>query len=456
MWQPALRKGTKPIYEQLIEGLERDVASGVLAPGGQLPPQRDLAYRLKIGIGTVTKVYAEARRRGLLTATVGRGSFVAGQKSSPLQPDAVIDFSRNISTFAPAVARLGDALAAIRRRADLADHLAYAPPAGMTSHRQAGAKWIASSVDFVDADWRRLIVCEGGQHAMALAFASLCKAGDTVMTEAATFFGMKSLAEHLGLRLQGLKMDEQGLLPEALDRAAAAGAKVLYTIPTLQNPTGRMMSLKRRGEIAAIARKRDLVVVEDDVYGPFAHGDGGGPAIAALAPERTFYVTSLSKAIAPGLRCGYLLTPDEYRLERVIRAVRAFSYAPASFGTLIGTQWIEEGAAAEIAAAVRSDVVTRTELAVRILGKAVEGPHTKAAPHIWLAMSELRAERVASAALRGGVAVTPASAPIVDAKEISGLRWCIGAPANLATLERGLKVVADALTDTPDTLRSVV
>jgi DNA-binding transcriptional MocR family regulator len=456
MWHPALRQGSKPIHDQLIDALARDVASGALATGTRLPPQRDLAYRLKIGVGTVTKVYAEARRRGLLTATVGRGSFIAGQTAPADDRDTLIDFSHNLSPFAPATARLGDALAALRRRADLADHLSYAPPAGMTSHRQAGAKWIASSADSVNADWRRLIVCGGGQHAMTLAFASLCKSGDTVMTEAATFFGMKTLAEQLGIRLQGLKMDEQGLLPDALDRAAAAGAKILYTIPTLQNPTGRLMGLKRRSEIAAIARKRDLIVVEDDVYAPFARGDGGAPAVAALAPERTFYIASLSKMIAPGLRCGYLLTPDEERFERVIRTVRAFSYSPAAFGALIGTQWIEDGTADAIAATVKRDVVARLELATRVLGQAIEGPHVKAAPHVWLPMNELKAERVAGAALRGGVAVTPPSAPIVDAREIAGLRLCIGAPADIAALERGLRVVADALSDTPRNVRGVV
>jgi DNA-binding transcriptional MocR family regulator len=71
-------------------------------------------------------------------------------------------------------------------------------------------------------------------------------------------------------------------------------------------------------------------------------------------------------------------------------------------------------------------------------------------------MSELKAERVAGAALRGGVAVTPPSAPIVDATEISGLRLCIGAPRDMAALERGLKVVAEALAGMPDTSRAVV
>ena len=120
MWHPAVRKGAKPIYEQLIEGLERDVTSGVLATGAQLPPQRDLAYRLKIGVGTVTKVYAEARRRGLLTATVGRGSFIAGPSDSATQSDGnrTIDFSRNITPRHAAAARLGDALSSLRRRSD--------------------------------------------------------------------------------------------------------------------------------------------------------------------------------------------------------------------------------------------------------------------------------------------------------------------------------------------------
>jgi DNA-binding transcriptional MocR family regulator len=457
MWHPTLRKGTKPIYEQLIEGLEHDVAKGVLSPGHQLPPQRDLAYRLKIGVGTVTKVYAEARRRGLLTATVGRGSFIAGpsDEATKADGDRMIDFSRNLSPTAAAATHLAETLSTLRRRGDLTDHLSYAPPAGMTAHRQAAAKWLASSAGFT-ADWQRLVICGGGQQAMTLAFAALCKAGDTVMTESATFFGMRALADQLGIRLQGLKMDAQGLTPEALDRAAASGAKILYTIPALQNPTGRIMGAKRRADIAAIARKRDLIVVEDDVYTPFVRGEHDLPALATLIPERTFYIATLSKVIAPGLRCGYLLAPNDEHLDRVIRAVRAFSYAPAAFGALIGTQWIEDGIAQTIAAGVKREIALRTELAAKILGKAIEGPHAKVSPHVWLPMSELTAERVAGAALRAGVSVTPPSAPIVDATEISGLRLCIGAPRDMTTLERGLKIVADALTGTPDTARAVV
>src|SRR5262249_36537258 len=162
-----------------------------------------------------------------------------------------------------------------------------------------------------------------GQHAMALAFSSLCRAGDTVLTEAATFAGMKTLAEQFALRLEGVAMDEQGLLPDALDRAAARGAKVLYAIPTLQNPTGRMMSANRGAAAAAAPRRGDLSIVEAAISAPFVP-DAQRPApLSAAARERAFYITSLSKLIAGGLRCGYMLTPDSAAFERIVRSVRA-------------------------------------------------------------------------------------------------------------------------------------
>ena len=446
MWQPKLRRGEMPIHEQLIDALARDVSAGALPPGAQLPPQRDLAYALKISIGTVTKVYAEARRRGLLTAHVGRGSFVAGAGPDRGPSDEPIDFLHNVVTHGAAPARLDAALQAIRKRSDIAAHIGYAPPLGFEAHRRAGARYLREFIGF-DADWRRLLVCQGGQHAMALAFASLCRPGDTVLTEAATFAGMKTLAEQLGLRLLGLGMDEQGLTPDALDRGAAAGAKILYTIPTLQNPTGRLMGAKRRGEIAAIARRRNITIVEDDIYAPFVADQQRPAPLSTHAPERSFHIASLSKAIAPGLRCGYMVAPDAAALDRVERGVRAFSYAPSSFGPLIGTQWIEDGTAHEIRDSARRSVAERLTIARRVLGLAIEGPHLSFAPHIWLPMSDLAAERVAGRALRQGVAITPPSVPIVDAAQISGVRLCIGAPADVASLERGLKIVQGALSD---------
>ena len=449
-WRPEIAEGPEPLYERLVSALRADIASGVLGPGDKVPPQRDLAHRMGIGLGTVTRAYAEATRRGLLRAQVGSGSYVSMAENPGVGPaSGPVDMTRTTIPAGPAATRLSATLAQLRRRPDLLEHLAYAPPEGFEAHRRAGAAWLQRAAGLHTADWRRLVCTGGGQQAMALVFGHLCRPGDTVMTEAATFFGFKSLAEVLGLKLQGLAMDSEGLLPEAVDRAAATGLRVLYLMPTLQNPTTRLMSPARRAEIAAVARRRDLLLVEDDSYAVYGPGPAN-PPIATLAPERSWYVGALSKGLAPGLRAGFLVAPSETEVDRLIRRIHALYYAPAGLGSLVGTQWIEDGTADDIAAETRAEFARRLTLAREVLGDALETPPLPATPHIWLPMDELAAERVAARAHRSGVEVTPPSAPLVDPALCSGLRLCLGGAQDLSTLERGLRVVASALGTGPD------
>ena len=163
-WSPVLPAGDAPIYERLVELLRADIASGHLTAGARLPPQRDLAHRLGLGLGTVTRAYVEAEKAGLVEAHVGRGSFVRGGAAArpPSSPDnSLINLAQNIAPCRPAQARLADTLARLRRRGDLTDHLAYAPVAGMEAHRRAGAAWLERSAGLVGADWSRLVVCAG-------------------------------------------------------------------------------------------------------------------------------------------------------------------------------------------------------------------------------------------------------------------------------------------------------
>jgi len=456
-WTPTLPPGDAPLYERLLDALRADIASGALADGARLPPQRDLAHRLGLGLGTVTRAYVEAEKAGLIQGHVGRGSFVRGPGGARPEPAAngPIDLARNIAPLAPAQARLSETLGRLRRRADLLDHLAYAPPAGLETQRRAAAAWLSRSAGLAGADWTRLVVCSGAQQALNLAFGAVARPGDTVLCESSTFYGVKALAEHAGYRLEGLPMDADGVLPDALDAAAARGtARVVALQPTLQNPTGRIMSAARRAEIVAVARARDLWLVEDDIYAIYA--PGAPPPLAVLAPERTFYVSGASKSLAPGLRTGFLVTPPGEALDRVLRAVRALAYAPPNFGGLIATQWIEEGVADQIAAESVAEMAARMVLARQVLGTAIEAPASPSAPHVWLAMPELDAERVAGRALRGGVELTPPGAPIVAPGLETGVRICLGATAERGELERGLRVVADALIGADERSRATI
>ncbi len=456
-WTPTLPPGQTPLYERLLDALRADIASGRLNDGDRLPPQRDLAHRLGLGLGTVTRAYVEAEKAGLVQGHVGRGSFVRGATAAPLRviPNGPINLAQNTAPPQAAAERLQDALIKLRRRPDLLEHLAYAPAAGLETQRRAGAAWLARTGGLVGADWTRLVCCAGAQQGLALALGALARPGDTVLCEASTYQGVKAIAEHNGYRLNGLAMDAEGLRPDALEAAAREGARVAVLLPTLQNPTGRIMSARRRDEIVAVARKHDLWLVEDDIYAVYAGADHP-PPLAVLAPERTFHVSGVSKSLAPGLRAGYLVAPPGDHLERVLRAVRALAYAPPAFGGLIATQWIEDGAADAIVAEVVTEMTGRMAMAREILGAAMEAPASPSCPHVWLPMSELEAERLAGRALRGGVEVTPPDAPVVAAGLDTGVRLCLGAAADRDELERGLRGVAAALSGVDERSRAVI
>jgi DNA-binding transcriptional MocR family regulator len=458
-WTPTLPPGAAPLYERLLDALRADIASGVLNDGDRLPPQRDLAHRLGLGLGTVTRAYVEAEKAGLVQGHVGRGSFVRSGTAASRTPAAAssgpINLAQNIAPQRAAADHLVEALAKLRRRPDLLDHLAYAPLAGLETQRRAGAAWLARSGKLEGVDWTRLICCAGAQQGLALALGALARPGDTVLCEASTYQGVKAIAEYGGLRLRGLAMDAEGVRPDALEAAARDGARVAALLPTLQNPTGRIMSLRRREEIVAVARKHDLWLVEDDIYAVYA-GPNHPPPLAVLAPERVFHVSGVSKSLAPGLRAGYLVAPPGEHLDRVLRAARALTYAPPALGGLIATQWIEDGTADLIAAAGVAETTTRLAMALEILGSAAEPPASPAAPHLWLPMGELEAERLAGRALREGVEVTPPGAPVVTPGQETGVRICLGPATDLAELEKGLRVVAAALTGADERSRAVI
>jgi DNA-binding transcriptional MocR family regulator len=455
-WRPTLEDSPRSLVDRLLAALERDVRSGTLEPGVRLPPQRELAFALGVSLGTVTKAYAEAERRGLTHATVGRGTFVAAPgpdaafRMSPRGLPSGINLAQNVRPVLSSKAALAEALNRLRKK-DLTAMMLYGPAAGEDAHRRAAADWLERTT-LLRPDWRNLAITAGGQQALSLALGAVTAPGDMILTEAGTYYGLRTLAEHAGYRLKGLAMDREGLLPEALDRAAATtGARVVYVIPTLQNPTGRTMGRARREEIARIARQRDLTIIEDDVYALYDSPRGLAP-IVTLAPERTFYVSSLSKALSAGLRFGILLAPAGDPLERVLKAMRATCYAPPGLGPAVGAQWIEDGTADILAAEVKAEMGRRTRLALRILGSAAEPPAAPCSLHLWLPMSELAAERAAAQALRAGVELTPPAAPIVDWQGLSGMRLCLGGVESAAELESALKIVAEAVGGASDAL----
>ncbi|NLI27593.1 MAG: PLP-dependent aminotransferase family protein [Acetobacter sp.] len=455
MWQPELLSSPIPLYERLVLALAHDIQTGRLTPGTKLPPQRDLAFRLGVSVGSVTRAYAEAERRGLLSAHVGRGSFVRG--ALPVVPDVPsiergsvagqngngpIDLRCNTPPPVSLMADLHAALSALMTLGALDPAVHYVQGAGLAHVRKAGAQWIARHYG-LDFDAGNLIQCNGGQHAIALVFSSFCAAGDTVLCESSTFYGARMAADHLGLKLRGIPMDDEGLLPEAVDRAAAeTGSRLLFTLPTLHNPTTRTMSELRRQEIAAVAQARDLLILEDDAYYAYSQRPR---QIVSYAPERTLYLASLSKGICPGFRLAFLALPPNLPRERLMQGIRALGYCPPALGALVFSQWVEDGRIDAIAQAVQTEAAARWKQSRSVLGDLIARPGASHSPHAWMPMSALDAERVTARLLRAGVEITPPDASAVSSQADTGLRLCLGAPESREELDLALAIIREVI-----------
>jgi len=451
-WRPEITSGSRPVYERLVDALERDVTTGRLTEGARLPPHRELAYTLGVGVGTVTRAYVEAERRGLITAHVGRGSFVRSSDAQTVPGDApasdtMIDLARNMPPMAATAREIAEALARLRLRPDIDACAGYGPAEGLERVRRAGSEWLRRRYG-VERSAPDLIQCAGGQQGIALAFGAACRPGDTILCEGSTFLGIKAAAEYLSCACHGVAMEAEGLSPEALDRAAAStGAKAVVLQPTLHNPTTRTMTLARRREVVEVARLRDLAIIEDAAYEAYADPERRAPALIDLAPERTFYIFSTSKALATGLRVGFILPPDPVGRAGVLRGVRAMGYSPPGLEALVFAEWVENGTADAVANRILAEADARLDIARGILGRFMEspgGPHT---PHLWLPMPALEAERLAARAFRRGVEVTPPDAPAAAPCDVSGVRVCLGATADRGVLEQALTTVESILAD---------
>lgn len=440
-WSPRLADGTGSPSDRLAAALSEDILAGRLEVGGRLPAHRDLAWRLEIGIGTVTKAYGILERRGLVRSVKGRGTFVAVTEA---RKGPMIDLSRNAPPAVISERLLSRSLAAAAKRADASIFNSYPPVTGHVRFRNELARWFRRLG--MDAAPQTLLLTNGAQHALSASLSILCGPGGTLFVEEQTYPGVLTLARHLGVRLVPVAMDGEGILPDRLERLLAEETgthKAVYVTPTMHNPTTASMSRARRQAVAEVCRASGTVIIEDDVYS--LAPDPAYPPIASLAPEQVFYINSLSKTLNPALRIGGLAVPQAW-LERAEAAIHASGMMISPLSCMVMEQWLLDGTADAISAAIQEEAVRRRKLALEMFGKAVRQPiHT--GYHLWMPLSRPEAEALDAAARALGILVTPPSATSAGGSQ-SGLRLCIGAPssAELQHALAGIKAIAERIT----------
>jgi DNA-binding transcriptional MocR family regulator len=440
-------------YVQLADTLAADIAAGRLKPGDRLLPQRTFAYRNDIAVSTASRVYSELIRRGLAAGEVGRGTYILGSSgpiSLPPEPtDTRVDLEFNFPILPAQLGLMADALADVARPDVLARALRPVASNGTAAAREISAAFLAAGGWRPNADG--LFFTGNGRQAIASAVAALVPVGGRLGIEAMSYPVVKANAKRQGVTLVPLAMDEQGLRPDAIEKAHHEGAlSAVYLQPQLHNPLCISLTPGRRQDIVTVAKKLDLLLIEDAVYSFLCDA----APLTALAPDHCILVDSLSKRVAPGIAVGFVCAPVRLR-ERLMTAIRSGGWGAAGFAFEAGQRLMSDGTASKIAMLKRQDAALRQQVASECLA-GFDMASDRRAYHLWLKLPEpWRSETFVAAAAQHGIGVTPSSAFTVGQGHApNAIRVALASPSverlreTLLTLARLLHAGAESFDTT--------
>lgn len=381
IWRPDLTQFDGPKYLALSHALREAVRRGDLPRGARLPPVRELAWSLSITPGTVARSYQIVTQEGLLEATVGRGTFVASG-TPRLGPGLAFDAEselkatngsgdQSVDLRSPQLPDVGQSAAIAEILIQIAgqmgaEHLDYPSLRRDYPLRVAMADWLGDqALGSYGADDIALTL--GGQNAVHTVL-QCCLRGERphIFCEELAYPGFRRAARLLRAEVAPVTMDGEGMLPEALDAACRrTGGRIVCLTPEAQNPTTARMSLERRAAIVAVARVHDLQIIEDDCY---SVANASHASLRALAPERAWYITSLSKSISAGLRFGAVVCPTGQGESMRLAAQHSYFGLPHPV-TEVVLQLLQSGKAYRLRERVQAVYAQRLETALNILGR---------------------------------------------------------------------------------------
>lgn len=454
-----------PKYLAIARALSEAIRHGELTPGTRLPTHRQLAESLGVSVQTVSRAYAQAEKMGLVQARVGSGTWINRlddsreseylRVSEPRFEAASIDLSIAHPVCLPMHhLRFREALAELAEQASPDVIAACRPIAGLIHQRERASAWLHERLG-VPGDVDDRLLCNGAAHGLMLAIATVVQHGDVVLTEALTDHGLIALSRTLGFQLRGVAIDDEGVIPEALDTACRRfQPRAVCLTPTQLNPTSATMSQARRDAIAEVLIRHGIWLIEDDVHA-LLEPPGLTPLTARL-PRQSFHVTSLTKVTVPGLRAGYLTVPRG-QLHHTLPRLRATSWMATPLIFEIANLWLANGTVDELAGEQRRLLGERQRQAARRL----RGHELSARPsslHVWLSLPPAwRAEELQQQAEQEGLAITTAQPFMVEqTPPPRRVRLSLGAETDIERLDRGLELLAQLLGEAPPPMLQIV
>lgn len=461
LWKARIEADAKSKYLGIVEALEADIYSGYVKAGDRLPSQRAVAEALHVDLTTVTRAFNEARRRGLIDAATGRGSFVRHHVESKLISHIsgarpLLDLSMNNPPQPESAGlqqHIPQGIAQLISSADRVLQLHYQDSAGNPHDRSAAAAWLGQSIDSVTTE--RTLITGGAQAALYAILQCMTTQRDIIACGEFVYPGLKSAAEQLQLTLQPLSMDQQGVLPDSFEQACREQKlKAIYLVPTMDNPTTATMSLTRRQQIVAIANEYDITIIEDDPYSPLQTQPI--KALIDLAADRTWYVRTLSKCITPALRLAYVIAPNNSKALGLANVLRAISVMASPLMAALVSRWIYDGRINRFSEAIREENRLRQQIASQLLAGMDFYSHQEG-HHIWLQLpSSWQANAFAEQATVLGVSVVACNSFGFSDNQRQAVRLSLGLSPDHSSLTQALSILRGLLLQPASTSHHII
>ncbi len=400
------RESPVSLYLQISGGIKQLILAGRLPDGFLLPPERRLADSLGVNRTTVVNAYQQLKADGFVDAHVGQGTMVLprrpkepeGKPAQPLawrqlaregaarEPDPLVRdllalterrdvISMAVGLPAPEMLPL-DAMGRIHARL-LAERGAevflHSPTEGVTAFRDAICRHMVSRG--IQCTVPEVLVTSGSQQALDLVARAYLAPGDVVVVEEPSYFGALETFRVAQARLMGVPADGDGMRTDLLENLLARQRpKLIYTLPTFQNPSGSVLSLERRRRLLELAYRYQVPVVEDDPYSDLRYEGQTVPSLKALDPSGyVVYLSSFSKILFPGLRLGWIAAPRPV-IRQLALTKQSVDLHSNTLGQWMVERFITEGLFSRHLEASRTEYARRRDAMIEALeGEAAEG-----------------------------------------------------------------------------------
>jgi GntR family transcriptional regulator of abcA and norABC len=473
-WKPN-KEESYPLHLQIKEYIKKKIQTGEWAVGNKIPSQRKLAELFDVNRSTVTAALDELRADGLVEGKSGGGTKVLNNSWSLLYDKKLPDWNSyvqdslhlpnqpiiqlmnkfesvdnviQLGTGAPSPElfsseRMNRVLSKLPERMKSSG---YINPMGLLDLRKQVSKNLKNKG--IDASPESILIVSGAQQALQLISLGILPRGSNVLVEKPSYLNSVQLFQSMGFRLTGIPMDREGVEIKDLENYKRINhGSVLFTIPSFHNPTGNVMSLKRRIELLEVCSQQKLPIIEDDAYQDLWLDAPPPPPLKSMDKSGiVVYIGTTSKHLDPGLRIGWVVGPEPI-IERMADIKVQADNGSSSLSQWAVAEWLESGLMDEHLNSVREQLRLRRAVMLDSLNEHFSDIADWIPPsggfYVWIKLNKrIPYAKLFNKILEKGVLINPGCIYGTDSQTCLRLSYSY---ASLTDIKIGIEIISSVI-----------